>query len=398
MKYFFQSGKGIPVLLSLFFLLAACTEKKVRQDDAVITLQVDWKHIGDKWDYSSIVEDSVRIISLEDRNDCLIGEITELILQNDLIYIADNLSKSVFVFDLNGKLISRVHAVGSGPGEYVTISGFTVFDDRMIVFDHMLRRLLIYDSSGRFIRSIDTSAVWGEDLFVLGKYIYLFNNDSYSDSGYYHLFVIDPTDNNKIGKYFPFTGWEDNCGWGILSYYTKLKDEALFTCFPYDTLYQVKNKQISPCYVVDFGEKRLPRSYIYGDSRQALTTAVRDNYVTGIEKISQSEAYIFIQFRDGENTYLTVYNKKDGTLRTHKKLINAKLGNLLLQLHSDVGYTIQDEKLIQCYPGDYWMLTDSRVYEQSVFYSDEVKRRFIELCRQAKADANPVIFIQHLKK
>lgn len=91
------------------------------------------------------MEDSVSIISLETKEERLIGEVTKLSHQNNLIYIADNLSKSIFVFDMSGKLQNKIHAVGNGPGEYVNISYFTVHGNDMVILDHYARKLLFYE-------------------------------------------------------------------------------------------------------------------------------------------------------------------------------------------------------------------------------------------------------------
>lgn len=387
----------IVVFFSLLISIVACT-KKVESENEISVLKVNWNQIGEKLDYSYLMEDSVQVIPLEDRDDCLVGKVSKLILQNDLIYIADELNQSVFVFDLNGKFVSRIHAEGSGPGEYVNITSFTVLGQDIVVFDHLLKRLFFYKPSGEYVRSINVSSVWATDLFVMDGRIYLFNDDSSSASGFYHLFIIDPENNDKIENEFPFTPKNYDAGWGIKSYYAKLKDEALITCFPFDTLYQVKNDKVAPAYTVDFGNRRLPESYIYSEGWKALTESIQNNYVLGIDRINQTEKYIFIQFKDKNSDYISVYDKKDKSFPTYKKLVNGKLGNLLLQPTSDEGYTIQENKLIQCYPGDYWMLTDSTSYNELDFYSEEVKQKFIELCRNAREDSNPVVFIQHFKK
>ncbi|SHI32165.1 6-bladed beta-propeller [Bacteroides stercorirosoris] len=79
---------------------------------------MDWNKVGDELDYSSMVEDSVLVISLETRDDCLIGEMIKMVYQNNLIYVSDNVSKAIHVFDKTGKLVTRLQTVGNGFGEY----------------------------------------------------------------------------------------------------------------------------------------------------------------------------------------------------------------------------------------------------------------------------------------
>ena len=120
-----------------------------------------------------MVEDSILMIPLEVRDDCIIGEVTKLLYQNNLIYIADNISKSIFVFDLSGKLVTKVHSLGNGPGEYTNITSFTVHNTDIIIFDHTINRLFFYNVSGEFVRDKDVSAIWGSDMFELDNKLYL---------------------------------------------------------------------------------------------------------------------------------------------------------------------------------------------------------------------------------
>lgn len=121
----------------LFIILSlGCAEKEISTDSKV--LKIDWKSVSNVIDYSPMVEDSVTIIHLETTDECLIGEVSKLIFQNNLFYIADNISKSLFVFDRCGKLKTKVHAVGNGPGEYSNISYFTVHGTDMVLFVHYM--------------------------------------------------------------------------------------------------------------------------------------------------------------------------------------------------------------------------------------------------------------------
>lgn len=385
------------LLFSIF--LISCTGDLKKQSKGELTLlKIEWDKVIDEMDYSFMVEDSVLIVPLETKDDCLIGEVSKLIYQNDLIYITDNLSKSVFVFDLSGKLVSKIHSVGNGPGEYANISYFTVHGTDMIIFDHYMGRLFFYNASGELIRDKDISDIWGQDLFCIGDKLYLPNSSS-SESGYYHLFTIDLSDSDKYEKYLPFSEPEGNPGWEVDSYHALLKDEALIYHWPYDTLYTVKDKEVYPSYLMDFGDRLLPKQYVYGDGKIALETASNDNYVTGIDRVRQSEKYLFLSFGDSKEDYTAIYNKETSKMQVIKDLVNEKLGNLLLQRNGE-RFTIQDGKIIQYYSIDFWNYLGSDYYVKNElqFYSEKVRQQFIKLCQMDESDANPIILIQNLKK
>lgn len=389
------------IFFVLFFAFTSCINDKnsKQSNDDVKLLKIDWNHINDVIDYSAIVEDSILMISLETTNDCLIGEVTKLIYQDNLIYIADNISKSIFVFDTTGKLRTKIHAVGNGPGEYINISDFTVHGTDMILFDHHKGKFLFYDASGGFIRDKGIGNIWAEKLFCMGDKLYLLNNGGNTKSGLYNLFTIDLNNSDMIEKYVPFNKLKDNQGYGRTSY-AKTGNEALLCFFPYDELYKVNDKDVTLVYKIDFGNRRLPKQYIEGDGTTALRTASRDNYVTGVQRIHQSQKYILLQFDDSNNEYMIIYNKETGEMQTTKDLRNSLLGNMPLQFNGEK-FTIQDEKIIQCYDADFWHRFGTSEYFESKdthFYTEELRQKFLKLVQIDGSESNPIILIQKLKK
>ena len=386
------------ILLLLIIILSSCTskvEKKLNSDANL--LKIDWKHVSNVIDYSPMVEDSVLMFHLETNDSCLIGEITKLICLNNLIYIADNISKSIFVFDMSGKLRTKIHSVGSGPGEYTNISYFTVHGTDVILFDHYMGKFLFYDASGKFIRDKGIGNIWAEELFCMNDKLYL-PNSSNTKEGFYKLFTIDLNSSDKIEKFFPFEP-KNNQGFGEVSY-AQLGNEALLCFFPYDELYMIKDEEISLLYKIDFGDRRLPKQFIEGDGTIALRTAIRDNYVTGIDRILQSNKYVFLQFGDSENNYIAIYNKETGEIHTTKHLQNVKLGNLQIQ-SNDAGVIIQDERIIQCYNADYWNFPGTLEQLESNdthFYTEELRQKFLKLAKTDGSESNPIILIQKMKK
>lgn len=266
----------------------------------------------------------------------------------------------------------------------------------IIVYDINIRKLLFYDASGKFVRDIDTSKIWGTDLFCIGDKIYLPNDGSSSESGYYNLFTIDLNNSNKIEKYLPFDEPQNNQGWGIDSYYAQLGNEALLCFCPFDELYTVNDKEVYLSYKIDFGDRRLPKQYIEGDGTTALRTAIRDHYITGLERVRQSQKYILLQFND----YMTLYNKETGEMQTTKDLRNSLLGNLLLQSNGD-RFTIQDEKIIQYYEADSWSysgIAEQLKSSDTHFYTEELRQKFLKLATTDGSDSNPIILIQRLRQ
>lgn len=393
-----MSKCNVIILMLVIGSCAGCVKKEKESNAKQLT--IDWSNISNEMDYSSMVEDSIWLIPLETTAEYMIGEVTKLIYRNDLIYIADNVSKSVFVFDMSGKLKTKIHAAGNGPGEYVNISYFAVCGNDMVILDHYARKVLFYDASGKFIRDKAIDVFWGTDLFSIGDKLYLPNSGSRAKSGYYHLFTLNLANSDEIGKYLPFDEPKNNQGWSIDSNHAQLENEALLCFWPYDKLYTIKDDETYLSYEIDFGDKRLPVQYIESDGTTALKTAIRDNYVTGLDRVRQSDKYVFLQFGDSNNDYVAIYNKETDEMQTTKCLKNSKLGGLALQAQGEK-FTIQNEKIIQCYDANYWNVFDTTEYLKSSdthFYSEELRQQFLKLAQTDGTESNPIILIQNLRK
>lgn len=388
------------IMLLLLATLGACTpaEKNTSSMNPE-TITINWNDIKERLDYSYLVEDSTQIIPLDcPTDDDVIGEITNLIYENDLLYIADNLSKSVFVFDLSGKLLTRIHAYGGGPGEYINITDITVHGTDILVYDSYARKVFFYNEKGKFLREISTAKIWGMGLFEQNGQLYFVNNNSASASGNYQLFSYD-MEENHFERHLPFSASRDNWGWSISKYYSTNKDEALVFHCPYDTLYRVSDNKTEARFYLDFGDRRLPQRHIEGDGVRALQVAENDNYVKGANRIHLTDKLLFFSFNDARHDYLGIYNRENQELVTAKTLFNDRLGNLKFQTSNNY-YTIQQGNLILNYPADYWRVlkeANPQIYQDSKeFHSEYARKRMLELCELTE-DSNPVIIIQKFK-
>lgn len=389
------------IWILILILLASCqTRDNGKPDTAIIPIRLDWEKVVDELDYSYMVKDSVLVVPLETRDDCLIGEITKMVYQNNLIYVSDKKSKAIYVFNTAGKLMMKLRAVGNGPGEYLNITSFAVRGTDIVIYDHFASQLQFYNAKGEYIKTENAKDIWGSDIVSFRDKIWLVNDGSNSEKGFYHLFSVNADKPDEHEAFLPFQDPGDK-GWGIKDYIAPLKDEALFYYFPFDTLYTLKDNEAYPSYVVDFGKRRLPQQYIHADGREALKIAIRDNYITGIERVVQSDNYIFILFSDSNESYTAVYDKKTGETLITKSLFNKKLGtDLSLQLN--LRYIIQDEKIIHYYPIEHWNMQleygDPDIIDKQELYSEHLRQQFRKFQQMDGTECNPVVFIQSLKK
>jgi len=119
----------------------------------VITLNVP------VFDYNSKIEgkiddvfDSIYTIRLETLDSCIIGNIDQLEIVNDTIYIRDQyMTRNICMFDMNGKFVRKIGKMGQGPLEYIEPSDMHVTANAIIVYDQWQHKLIKYRHNGFYV-------------------------------------------------------------------------------------------------------------------------------------------------------------------------------------------------------------------------------------------------------
>jgi hypothetical protein len=119
--------------------------------------------------HSDEIFEKISYIKLETTNDNLIGQITQVLFTDSLIFVADGLlTKSIFVFDYDGRYKHKISGLGGGPHEYVNLShiAFTADNKNLIITDFMKSANMVFSFDGTFIQNIPLSNR-GNDFFYI---------------------------------------------------------------------------------------------------------------------------------------------------------------------------------------------------------------------------------------
>ena len=92
-------------------------------------------------------------ILLVENPDAPIGVIKGLRVDQDRIYLMDTSLKRIMVFTTEGKFIRSIGRQGGGPGEFRQLFTMDVRDGLIACFDQARRRITLFDSSGVFLNS-----------------------------------------------------------------------------------------------------------------------------------------------------------------------------------------------------------------------------------------------------
>lgn len=129
----------------ILFFLSACS---VHTDNKITPImKIETEDLSKHYKLSDIV-DSIRIIPLETSDACLIGNYSKVLVDNQCIYVQDQVTKSLLIFNLNGKLKYNLKHVGKGPNEYLGIDDFCLLNNGdLAILDTESKKILFVNGS-----------------------------------------------------------------------------------------------------------------------------------------------------------------------------------------------------------------------------------------------------------
>ncbi len=185
------------LVLLIGFIVTSCVNDPKRQDNVrVITVDITKQS-----DISEFVSSFDGYVCLETNEDCLVDEIRKLKMVGDTIYIADDTKITMFS-RRDGSYLGKIHKQGRGPGEYITLTNFDVFDSKLYVLSSIDEEIIEYSSCGDVLRTIDTKEGFRDLLVMNENNIWLYSSDS---NDLMYNFILINSDSNVKAKYDSFS-------------------------------------------------------------------------------------------------------------------------------------------------------------------------------------------------
>lgn len=148
--------KQIFFFISFILFFLACTHKEVPLEYPVIDLvgSVE-KH---QRVYCSDLFSSIDLVPLETKEKCLVvyTPFPKIILKDSVIFISGN---TLYAFNVSGKFLNQIGTKGQGPQEYLHSTRFFINTDTPTIYMEDLRKIVEYDFSRNYIRTIQTPEI-----------------------------------------------------------------------------------------------------------------------------------------------------------------------------------------------------------------------------------------------
>lgn len=140
--------KKFPFFLFCLILIYACSENSPKEKGDFLVIEVPQNRTNKKTAFKSY-----KAIPLETTKDCYLhDDISKIVFSNNRIYVFSLSDMTVFIFDRNGKYISKIQQ-GRGPHEVIAVTDFCYFKNCLYVLDNY-RQVKKYDQEGVFINTV----------------------------------------------------------------------------------------------------------------------------------------------------------------------------------------------------------------------------------------------------
>lgn len=360
----------------------------------IINVENDIDNVYDSIKLSSYCS-AITYIRLETNKNCLLGGNLKILFYNESIFIRDK--KALYQFSKSGKFIRQIGSHGKGPGEYLSVFGFTVVPDskELFLIAYPSMRILVYNlDNGNYKRSFSVNFRSFVSLIEFPQDSLTFHivNIPQSRMNHYksNLYFTDLS-GNTVDSIPSFCIRKQGNLQGDLTSMYKKKDQLFYMTFLTDTLYKVAKEKLRTPYVIFNMGKFKTNSEINLDPK--MLDANNNNLM--IYRLEETPSNFYITFMRGykmDQPMRGIYNKRES------KLSFIENGNEGLINDLDGGHPFWPRQIVN----DSLMIGYTDTYKVKDYLQNHpnpksVSISFNKMVQQLDENDNPIIVIARIR-
>ena len=371
---------------------------------------------GDVLNLSDFAE-SIELIPLETRDDCLIGWIPEIIATKNHYVLISGIGPTdfqhLYVYDKKGKFIRQISSRGQGGEEFLEVRDIDVVGDSIIKMGDVYA-LRTFNLEGKQLSSKGIDGTVGEIVSMKGKTIMFQAANREAESAENILYQYDEKDVFQR-RFFDVPYMASR----ITSFFSNPRaltrdDEFVYFHFPYDNyIYKIDAETLvySPMYKVDYGNRTFTWDMFdenVASVKDWVTQSKKEKNASTCQILSLNDYFLFTSRDNDRNYYLSLYSNRTGKVLSGNKLKDdmffkgntivlkgGKPGTILGRHGNDGGdliWPVQPKVLLDGYEAYRDVLSKERweLFRKKF-------PRLVEVCEQLKLDDNPVLLKIKLK-
>jgi hypothetical protein len=259
----------------------------------------------DKQYRASDIFADITLIPLETLDESIIGNVFKITIVDSIIYILDDKSMSLLLFDMQGHFITKVDRRGNGPNEYVYPEDFTVMKNKDILILDQNKKLLHFRNDGTPYKDYYLS-FYADALEPINDTLIVFKGSSHEDR-----IIIWDIKNKKIEK--SFIKYNDKHSGRISKPLIRYHDNIYFKNPLSSMIYKVTAEQLTEQWFIDYGKRNITDDKIV---KIEYGIPVNYPYTMDMHDFTETKNYVMFTFqiedlKDGM-PYYVYYSKSTG--------------------------------------------------------------------------------------
>ena len=266
----------------------------------------------------SELSSEIKYLKLETKPECMLDFIRKVLVDNDLVFILSHTNPAghLFIFSNTGKFIRQVGNQGRGPGEYSSVSDFTLDrDSKKIYFIDSMGKLFVFDYSGKCLKTEKIGSK-PTDITYFNKHLYLLQCwPTYFLNNGFAISIKDleqKTPDLKLinRKYIKFNKQIQDVMYVHNFWFSGNNQNSISLIeSKFDTLYHISTDgKIEAKYIFDLKNKTPRDLFFVQEYDDALTK------YSSYSLINETDNYIILRVLHRSQFYLYFFNKNTGKL------------------------------------------------------------------------------------
>lgn len=322
-------------------LFNACSSNQVEtaivRDGDVYIVDLDNTPKDATVKFSSLFR-SAKFILLEDSEDALFAKINKIEVSDSYIFVLER-ERGLYLFDKNGKFIRTIGRKGGGPGEFISLSDFSINENKkeISLLDRRTQTVIKYTFEGKYL---DSFRLLNDE--TISSFLYSSNDQVYTDLYYFsgadEGFLLRRMDTLGQNVSYSLPIIEYTKGWNELIHpeqelFVTVGKEARFIQVFMDTIMRITADGVSPYIALE--SRRLTtvedlkkEEGSSGKEEQlkerllSLLTLNGKNKVYNIDNYFESDDHIYFECEDGSEKCSVLIDAKNNKIKLFGELYN----------------------------------------------------------------------------
>lgn len=386
-------------ICSLSIVIYSCHSRKSLDEVDIIQFS-NLKEIESVTFGDSNYLDSSFLVKLETNTESLIGNIAQIEVYNNNIYIYDKAVEKILVFDLQGKFKGSISKKGRAPAEYSSLSGFYInpYDSTINLLDPLMLTVQKYTLAGKYLNKIkhtnNNLCFFSKATMINENQIFCYHKSNKNDNFLYSIIDIkDYSLSNGIESY-PYLS-SQNISYTLSNNpYIFRNGKVIYTKLFSNVLYSNEDNVSLPYFLINDKEE-IDKEYLSkrlkevdGDYYKVRQDIIKeDKYNTGFLNVFENDRFLLADIVTGNgivNGILWDKKNKSGVNITQYSTYKPDL-RLFKSISGNSVISIWDRSAISAFKRN---TDDSAIYPK---YVREMAENFND------EDDNPILIFHTFK-